>query len=78
MTAELASVLITAAVAIGGSWLVARAGRMRYLEDRIDRLEAAREAAGIAKRRLGDHVDLLEHHIYARKPPPPPTRPEGI
>ena len=78
MTAELASVLITAAVAIGGSWLVARTGRMRYLEDRIDRLETAREASAIAKRRLGDHVDLLEHHIWAAKPPPPPDRPEGI
>lgn len=78
MTAELASVLITAAVAIGGSWLVARTGRMRYLEDRVDRLETAREASAIAKRRLGDHVDLLEHHIWDRKPPPPPARPEGI
>ena len=78
MTAELAAVLITAAVSLGGAWVVAGAGRITRLEARIERLEALREADAITKRQLGDHVDLLEHHIWDRKPPPPPPRPEGI
>lgn len=27
---------------------------------------------------LGDHVDVLENHIWLQKPPPPPARPKYV
>lgn len=52
--------------------------RLAIAEARIDSLWAAREADALIKRRLGDHIDLLEAHIWRSDPPPPPPRPDGI
>lgn len=96
MDITLAAVLVTAAVSIGGSWLVARttgrsAGeavevqaresdrkRIADLESQVERLWALRRADAVTIRRLGDFVDQLEAHIWQGKPPPPPSRPDGI
>lgn len=92
MDSSVAAVLITAAVSIGGSWLVARSAahsqqlavrqaerdRIVALESRVDSLEAKREADALTKRRQGDHIDVLEHHIWSGYGPPPPKRPEGV
>lgn len=46
-------------------------GEVRDLRGRVE----------IAERGLrvrDDHIDVLEHHIWQGKPPPPPTRPDGI
>ncbi|MCW5954687.1 MAG: hypothetical protein KIT69_20735, partial [Propionibacteriaceae bacterium] len=88
----LAAVLITAAVSIGGSWLIARQtadnredsrltaawARITQLESRVTGLETLREADALTKRAMGDFIDVLEHHIWQQKPPPPPTRPPGV
>ena len=88
----IAAVLITAAVSMGGSWLVARSSartvdqqmrdsdrrRIVALEARVDVLETARRADAVVISRLGDHIDVLEDHIWKRLPPPPPQRPDGI
>ena len=92
MPIELASVLITAAVSIGGSWLVARSSKPRQLLDqlqaaysritqleaRVDGLETKRDNDEAMKRAQADHIDLLEAHIWAELPPPPPPRPAGL
>lgn len=92
MPTELAAVLITAAVSIGGSWIVARQASWRYpldqlqtawqridaLEGRVEDLEGKRQADALTKRAMGDHIDILEHHIWQQKPPPPPPRPPGV
>lgn len=92
MPTELAAVLITAAVSIGGSWLVARQATYHYpldqlkgawaridaLEERVEDLEGKRQADALTKRAMGDHIDVLEHHIWEQKPPPPPPRPPGV
>lgn len=92
MPTELAAVLITAAVSIGGSWLIARQttdsrnddrltdawGRIDMLEKRVTELEDKRAVDALVKRALGDFIDQLEHHIWQQKPPPPPPRPDGI
>ena len=63
------------------------ANRDAFIDRLNDRLNAseAREAAIQTRydtlerryRRLQDYTDELEHHIYTRKGPPPPPRPEG-
>lgn len=92
MDSNLTAVLITAAVTIGGSWLVAWQTAARFpidqlrlayeriavLEGRVDDLEGKRQADALTKRKLGDHIDLLEAHIWDDKGPPPPPRPDGI
>ncbi|WP_291378855.1 hypothetical protein [Demequina sp.] len=92
MDTTLAAVLITASVSIGGSWLVARQSaanryqqRIKDLEDRDAKWEdrcnvlwAAREADALIKRAQGDHIDVLEDHIWHHKPPPPPPRPHIV
>lgn len=59
--------------------------RIKTLEDRdaewerrVNVLWAAREADALIKRAQGDHIDVLEAHIWDKKPPPPPPRPAGI
>ncbi|KMM44851.1 hypothetical protein CWIS_13535 [Cellulomonas sp. A375-1] len=96
MSVTLAAVLITAAVSIGGSWLVARTtgrsaaaavevaarasdrARMQELERQVTELWALRRQDAVTIRRLGDFIDVLEAHIWQRKPPPPPARPTDI
>lgn len=96
MDTTIAAVLITAAVSIGGSWLVARttgrtAGeavevqahesdrrRIKDLEDQVERLWSMRQTDAVTIRRLGDFIDVLEAWIWQGKPPPPPSRPDGI
>jgi len=88
----LAAVLITAAVSMGGSWIVGRQSARNSYQQRIKDLEdrdakwdercgalwQAREADALIKRAQGDHIDLLEHHIWNGKPPPPPPRPSMV
>lgn len=92
MDGTLAAVIVTAVISLAGSWLVARSTaqsqqlavteserrRIKSLEERVDSLEDRREKDAIVKRALGDHIDVLEDHIWQRKPPPPPARPPGI
>lgn len=96
MPSEIAVVLITAAVSLGGGWLVARqsghsAGtiaaqaviadqraEIETLRARVAQLEDKAESDARTKRAMGDHIDLLEHHIWQQKPPPPPPRPPGV
>lgn len=42
------------------------------------RLWDARRADALTIRAQGDHIDVLEAHIWAGKPPPPPPRPPGV
>ena len=84
--------LITAGVAVVASiltWITARGSqtqtllttmmnRITALETRVNELEDKRRADAILIRRQGDHIDTLEDHIRAGKPPPPPERPDGI
>lgn len=43
-------------------------GRSSRLEARLDHVEAWNVTQG-------DHIDVLENHIWLGKPPPPPPRP---
>lgn len=52
--------------------------RLRHTESTVRQLWNDREEDAVKKRKLGDHVDRLEHHIWNEKPPPPPERPEGL
>lgn len=88
----LASVLITAAVSIGGAWLIARPTgvrnmlaqleaaytRITQLEGRVTSLETGKAADTEGIRQRDDHIDALEAHIWDGKPPPPPARPKFI
>ena len=92
MSPEIVVVLIGAVVSLGGSWLVAHQTtmgredsrlaaaweRISALEERIGVLESKRDADALTKRAMGDHIDLLEHHIWQQKPPSPPPRPAGV
>ncbi|NCT90264.1 hypothetical protein GXB85_04755 [Cellulomonas sp. APG4] len=62
-----------------------REGLIDRLERRLQNVEARLEAAengNVAKalviRAQGDHIDVLEHHIWQGFGPPPPRRPEGV
>ena len=53
-------------------------GQVQSLIGRVEALEAQRRMDATIIRGQGDHIDALEAHIYARKPPPPPPRPAGL
>ena len=50
----------------------------RAQSKRIDELEARLEEKSRLIRAQGDHIDVLEHHIWQGLGPPPPPRPAGI
>lgn len=52
--------------------------RIADLEDAHVQLWQLREADALVKRAAGDHIDVLEDHIWKGKPPPPPSRPAGV
>ena len=52
--------------------------RVKTLEDGQRELWRLREEDAKVKRAQGDHIDLLEDHIWKQKPPPPPPRPAGV
>ena len=52
--------------------------RVATLEGQVGDLWKARESDAAVKRAQGDHIDVLENHIWKRLPPPPPVRPPGI
>lgn len=73
-----------AVISAEGAVLVALVALIGHIGKRVSDLEASyaslwrdREADAITKRTQGDHIDILEAHIWARKPPPPPPRPAG-
>lgn len=67
-------VLLVAGVALlGHVWK-----RLTDVEAEQRQLWAAREGDAVTKRAMGDHIDVLEDHIWQRKPPPPPSRPPGV
>lgn len=45
---------------------------------RISELWAERRRDAVTIRLLGDHIDVLEAHIWGKKEPPPPPRPDGL
>ncbi|MCK9629280.1 MAG: hypothetical protein M0R37_11915 [Bacteroidales bacterium] len=79
------TVLVTACVTLGGSWLVSRGNartaditmlstalaRIATLETRVDSLEARHTSALAYAQRLRDH-------IYRRVDPPPPDWPDDL
>ena len=92
MNSELAAVIVTAMITFAATWITSRhtsarilleqlqteRARIRELEARVDLLEQRRENDALVKRRMGDHIDLLELHIIRGEGPPPPPRPEGL
>jgi hypothetical protein len=52
--------------------------RVSSLESQVTDLWKAREEDARVKRAQGDHIDVLEDHIWQRLPPPPPPRPPGV
>ena len=64
------------------TWVASGASRLQErvadLESKMDGLWKDREKDALIKRLQGDHIDILENHIWTRKPPPPPARPSGI
>lgn len=52
--------------------------RLKHTEEQVKEMWDNREADALKKRRLGDHIDRLEHHIWNEHPPPPPERPDDI
>lgn len=56
----------------------ALSARVASLEQRLAESDEKREADAITKRRMGDHIDVLESHIWKGLGPPPPPRPDGI
>ena len=80
MTAVLAAAatVMAAILALVGVMVGQLYGRISTLEKEITELWDARRADAVVIRRLGDHIDVLEDHIWKRLPPPPPQRPDGI
>lgn len=52
--------------------------RVESLEKQVLSLWEAREKDASVKRAQGDHIDVLEQHIWQQLPPPPPSRPAGL
>lgn len=52
--------------------------RIQQLEERTDNLEKQRRRDALLIRAQGDHIDLLENHIWTKQPPPPPPRPSEV
>lgn len=52
--------------------------RVGSLESQVRELWDLREKDATIKRRQGDHIDLLENHIWQQLPPPPPPRPADV
>ena|SRR5699024_2659899 len=53
----------------------------KQAHEQLQRLDAMRrrlDEADARYRASSDHIDVLEAHIWAGNPPPPPARPEGI
>ncbi|WP_062516496.1 hypothetical protein [Demequina gelatinilytica] len=69
--------IVAAAIALGGSWFVTRGDRARIdaLEKQVENLWEGRREDDRRIRARDDHIDVLEAHIWERKPPPPPARP---
>lgn len=65
--------LLGGAAVLGHVWK-----RLSDLEANQRELWGLREADAVTKRKLGDHIDVLEDHIWKGKGPPPPPRPEGV
>lgn len=51
---------------------------IKQIERRSDRLERRLDRMEEWNVVQGDHIDLLENHIWTGKPPPPPPRPRYI
>jgi len=66
-------IMVVLVALIGHIWK-----RLTDLENNYATAWDAREADAITKRKQGDHIDVLEAHIWDRKPPPPPPRPVGV
>lgn len=52
--------------------------RVSDLETQVQGLWDSRKTDALVIRHQGDHIDVLEDHIWKRKPPPPPARPPGV
>lgn len=52
--------------------------QVQSLSARVDALEDKRREDATLIRGQDDHIDALEAHIWAGKPPPPPPRPSGL
>lgn|GEM_PF-5390720 len=52
--------------------------RLHDLEQQVTELWDLRRRDAVTIRRLGDFIDVLEAHIWQRKPPPPPARPADL
>lgn len=48
------------------------------LDRRVDELWSKRYEDARVIRKLGDHIDSLEYHVWQGLPPPPPPRPDDI
>lgn len=70
--------LLVAGGSLVGAVFATLAAMMGHLWKRVTDLEALREKDALTKRAQGDHIDVLEAHIWAGKPPPPPARPVGV
>lgn len=77
-----AAAVIAASVAAWFTWLASGTSQLRArvesLEAQAERLWAARRQDALLIRAQGDHIDVLEHHIWEQLPPPPPARPTGV
>lgn len=52
--------------------------RLEFTEQQQHQLWEARRADALVIRSQGDHIDVLEHHIWQGLGPPPPPRPAGV
>lgn len=82
---DLPDTILLAVISAGAVVAGALVGLIGHVWKRVADLEAgyaslwaAREADAITKRAQGDHIDVLEDHIWKHKPPPPPPRPAGV
>lgn len=79
-TVTIGGSIMTAGVALAGSWFITRGDRERIavLETSNAALWEARRTDALTLRAQGDHIDTLEQWIYEGKAPPPPPRPNGV